>query len=258
MFFGDEVRALALAERSVELARQANAGSELAHALGLRAELLAMRGDLEGAAELWRAEIAPLVEQLADPRERAWLADCSSLLALWRGELDEALEWREQQLAVMEPIADARTLAAARRRLADVLVARGELDPAEALVRDKVMPVFGRLDDVRERALAWGTLADIRFEQGELDEARRIREQHQLPAFEQLGDARELAVIRAKLADIAWAQTHGDTALRLLEQARLGFGHVRDLESLARVDAHLASMRAVAFSTNRDDRADSC
>lgn len=99
------------------------------------------------------------------------------------------------------------------RKLAAILIERGELDDALAILRDAVLP---KLDDERERAIAWGKIADIEFARGEFDDARQIREREQLPVFERIGDVREQAVTWAKLADIARAGGQLDEAERIL------------------------------------------
>ena len=157
---GDLDRALACAERKERLERTEGEDWGLARALGLRADILYRRGELDEALRIRREEEPPVYERLRDVR------------------------WRAHAMG----------------RIADILYQTGELDEALRIRREEELPVYERLGDVFSRALTMGRIADILQARGELDEALRIRREEELPIYERLGDVRELPVGRAKLA----------------------------------------------------------
>ncbi len=83
--------------------------------------------------------------------------------------------------------------------IADVLLARGDLDEALRIRREEELPVYERLGDVRAKAVTMGQIADVLQARGDLDEALRIRREEQLPVYERLG-GRDLIIGRGKLA----------------------------------------------------------
>ncbi|MEI6343348.1 MAG: tetratricopeptide repeat protein, partial [Verrucomicrobiota bacterium] len=85
-------------------------------------------------------------------------------------------------------------------KIADILMARGELEEALRILTEDLLPVFERLGDVHQRAVTQGKIADILKARGELEEALRIRKEEELAVYERLGDVRSLIVGRTKLA----------------------------------------------------------
>jgi len=173
--------------------------------------LLAERVDL-----LLGGEELPVYEKLGDVRSRAvTLGQIADVLQA-RGELDEALRIRrEEVLPVIEKLGDVRSRAVTLGQIADVLQARGELDEALRIRREEELPVFEKLGDVRSRAITLGKIADILQARGELDEALRIRREEQLPVYEKLGDVRARAITLGKIADVLQARGELDEALRI-------------------------------------------
>ena len=80
-----------------------------------------------------------------------------------------------QALTAVSATDDRRRRAIVRGRIADTLVARGDVDEALRIRREEEIPVYERLGDVRLLAIARGKIADILLARGDLDEALRIR-----------------------------------------------------------------------------------
>ena len=97
-------------------------------------------------------------------------------------------------LPACEYLGEVKGKAVTMGKIADILQARGELDAALQIRQQEELPVYERLGDVRSKAVTMGKIADILQARGELDAALRIRQQEQLPVYERLGDVREKAV----------------------------------------------------------------
>ena len=102
---------------------------------------------------------------------------------------------REEELPVYERLGDARAAAVTKGKIADILQIRGDLDGALRIRREEELPVFERLGDARSAAVTKGQIADILQMRGDLDGALRIRREEELPVYERLGDARSLAAV---------------------------------------------------------------
>jgi hypothetical protein len=85
-------------------------------------------------------------------------------------------------------------------KIADILMARGQLDEALRICQQEQLPVYERLGDVRSRAVTQGKIADILMARGQLDEALHLLQTELVPVFERLGDVRGLIVGRTNLA----------------------------------------------------------
>ena len=107
---------------------------------------------------------------------------------------------REEELPVFERLGDVGLAAVTKGKIADILETRGDLDGALRIRREEQLPVYERLGDAREAAVTKGQIADILQMRGDLDGALRIRREEELPVYERLGDARSLLVGRANLA----------------------------------------------------------
>jgi len=194
----------------------------------LRASLLLEQGDLHQAiGELNEAMACfqaslQLYRQLNDAANIAELLDRTAGILQARGELDEALRIRQQEiLPICKRLGNERDTAATLGKIADILQARGELDEALRIQREEVLPACERLGDVRSKAVTMGKIADILQARGELDEALRIRQQEELPVYDRLGDVRSKAVTMGKIADILQARGELDEALRIRQQEQL-------------------------------------
>jgi predicted phosphodiesterase len=107
---------------------------------------------------------------------------------------------REEQMPVYEKLKDVRLRAVTQGKIADILTARGELDEALRIRREEEMPVYEKLKDVRSRAITQGKIAYILTVRGELGEALRIYREEEMPVYEKLKDVRSLLVARNNLA----------------------------------------------------------
>jgi len=231
---GDLERAADAAQvkRSLDLERGEEREATLA--MGLQADILQARGEIDEALRIRREEELPVYERLGDVRSRAVTMGKVADILEARGELDEALRIRrEEELPVYERLGDVRSRAVTMGQVADILEARGELNEALRIRREEELPVYERLGDVRSRAVTMGQVADILEARGELDEALRILKQEVLPAFERLGDVRSRAVTMGQVADILEARGELDEALRILREELPVYERLGDVRSRA-------------------------
>jgi len=194
----------------------------------LRASLLLEQGDLHRAiGELNEAMACfqaslQIYRQLNDEANIAGLLDRVAGILQARGELDEALRIRQQEiLPICRRLGNERDTAATIVKIADILAARGEFDEALRLFKEEALPVVEKLGAVADIATFQGRIADILQARGELDEALRIRQQEQLPVYDRLGDVRSKATTMSKIADILQARGELDEALRIRQQELL-------------------------------------
>ena len=149
---------------------------ERALAMGRIANILQVRGELDGALRILREEVMPVFERLGDVRGRAITIGRIADILQARGELDEALRIRrEEEMPVYERLGDVRSRAITIGKIADILQARGELDEALRIRREEELPVYERLGLVRERAMTIEQIANCLEAQGKLDEAGNFR-----------------------------------------------------------------------------------
>ena len=165
---------------------------DVALAVGLRADILQARGELDEALRIRREDALPVYERLGDVREKA----------------------------------------VTMGKIADILEARGELDEALRIRREDELPVYERLGDVRSKALTMGKIADILQARGELDEALRIRREDELPVLERLGGRNlvvglanlgVLLIQRGLPADLLEARGHLERAEAMAAAMRIPF-----------------------------------
>ena len=98
-------------------------------------------------------------------------------LLLVRGEVERADAVLQEALDASRQggRAEERSRGQLLRLQADVLASRGELDAAERIYVEELLPLHERLRDDRERALTKGKISDILEARGQLDEVLRIR-----------------------------------------------------------------------------------
>lgn len=229
-----------------------------AQALGAIADIHQMQGRLDEARRVREEHEIPVYEAIGDPRERAVAL---SKLAGIHGALrrfDEALRILGEVVPTFEQVGDSRNLAVVRGKVADILVERGRLADAQAILEGEVLPVYERagdprsvavallqlarirrqrgeasaamalllrafdsfaaLGDVHQGAVTLGEVAQIHRDRGDLDAALRIRSEIQLPAFDAIGARREAVKVRLHIADLHTQLGHHDEALRLLDE----------------------------------------
>ncbi|EAU68302.1 metallophosphoesterase [Stigmatella aurantiaca] len=172
----------------------------------------------QGPFPAWVDFCERVLQGSLSPRERSNVLWTISNVAMTSGALDRALVAAKEQSALDRDLQDPRGTALAEGIRADILQARGQQDEALRIRQQEVLPAFERLGDVRERAVTLGKVADILQARGQQDEALRIRQEEELPVYERLGDVRERAVTLFKIAIISHSQGQQDEALRVLEQ----------------------------------------
>ena len=215
----------------------------------LRASLLLEQGDLhEAIGELNEAMACfqaslQLYRQLNDEANIADLLDRVAGILQARGELDEALRIRQQEiLPICKRLGNERDTAVTMGKIADILQDRGEVDEALRIYQEQ-LPVRDRLGDVRGKAMTMGKIADILQARGELDEALRIRQQEELPVYERLGDVRSKAMTMNYIADILQARGELDEALQIYQKEVLPvFKQLGDVHQSAAVQGRIADI----------------
>ena len=168
-------------------------------------------------------------------------------LQAFLGHSEEAEQSYSKALTVVSATDDRRRRAIVQGRIADTLVARGELDAALRIRRDEQIPVYEHLGDVRSLAITRGKIANTLQLRGELDEALRIRMDEEIPVYEHLGDVRSLATARGQIADILQSRGELDEALRIRSEEQVPvYKRLGDVHALAvtkrKIDAILREL----------------
>ena len=231
---GDLDRALKAARQQRDLDRNRGADRDAALAVGIIADILQARGQLDEALKMRKEEQLPVFERLGDVRERAVTMGQIADILQARGQLDEALKIRkEEQLPVYERLGDVRERAVTMGQIADILQARGQLDEALKIRKEEELPVYERLGDVRERAVTMGRIADILGARGQLDEALKIRNEEELPVYERLGDVHARAAAMGRIATVLQARGDLDGSVRIRrEEEPTGYERLGDARFL--------------------------
>jgi len=142
-------------------------------------------------------------------------------ISLRSGALDRSLAAATEKRDLDQERGDERASALASGAITDILEARGDLDEALRIRQQELLPIFEKLGDVGTRAVTLGKIADILEARGDLDEALRIRQQEQIPVYEKIGDIRARAVALGRIADILEARGDLDEALRIKQQEEI-------------------------------------
>jgi tetratricopeptide (TPR) repeat protein len=251
LFAGELDDAQMHAKRARKLADRAGSEIDAALAHAIVAEIVGRRGDVEAAIATLETAVLPIVARFGDAAAQAEVLNKIANFREVRGELDEALELRKEQIAPLQQRAGATrgsagvqanvdrivnlhvrkgdldeaarvTLAApsqsAGPRLATIAEARGDLEMASE-IRERE---GGRAEhDLASQARVLdGRAAQLRSE-GELEEALRIRRDQVLPLYEQLGDTRAQTVVLGDIADLLTALGRTDEASKVLEEQML-------------------------------------
>lgn len=125
-------------------------------------------GQLAAAEQLLRDEVLPVLAQLGELRELAIAHSRLADILATRGEYGAARLLVERQVGIFERLADRPQLARAKRRIADVLLAAGDLVGSLSVREREELPIWETLADHREasvaRALVAGTRAAVATE----------------------------------------------------------------------------------------------
>lgn len=190
LFAGELDDAQEHAERARELARRAGNELDAALADGIIAEIVGRRGDVEAAIATLEDEVLPILVRLEDAAAQAEVLSKIANFREVRGELDEALELRKEQIAPLQQQVASRDAGGWGRaggqpwrrdagpaaqqanvaRMVDLHVRKGELDEA------------ARLTLSAPSSSAERHFAAIAEAQGNVEAASEIREREQGPA----------------------------------------------------------------------------
>jgi tetratricopeptide (TPR) repeat protein len=216
--------------------------------------------DAVPAVELWRVERAASVFAIHRGPNRLWMRFCERALnlltapretsdVLWTyanvaqsgGALDLALSLAERKvkLDANRGVDGERELALAWGKIADIRMARGDLDEALRIRLEEELPVYEKLGDVRSRAVTQGRIAQIHAARGDLQSAIKLLESEVIPVRMQLNDQAGLVFNRAQLAVWLYGRDPASTAraIDLFQQAlaaarRMRLGVASQIESI--------------------------
>jgi tetratricopeptide (TPR) repeat protein len=171
-------------------------------------------GDEHGPFLSW-IELHRRASQSDDASGRAQALQRMSYLAIRVGQLDEAWEYAQRALYILQELGDERGVAFSLGLEADVLFRRGNLHEALRIRKERQLPAYERLGDDYSRAITLGKIADILIQHGDHNEALRIFQGEVLPALERLGNDRQRAVTLGKITDILKSRGNLNEALRI-------------------------------------------
>lgn len=260
LFAGELDDARGHAQRARDLAGRAGSELDAALAQAILAEIVGRRGDVEAAISTLEIAVLPILVRLRDAAAQAEVLSKIANFREVRGELDEALELRKEQIApLQQQVATSRGLSnrgagpggaqqANVDRMVGLHVRKGELDEAARLTLAAPSPSAGpsfatiaeaqgnfeAASEIRERESEGGEPPDLVSQaralagraaklrsDGELEQALRVRREQELPIHEQLGDTRAQAVVLGEIADLLAALGRTDEAGRVLEEQML-------------------------------------
>jgi tetratricopeptide (TPR) repeat protein len=256
LFAGELDDAREHAERARELARRVGNELDAALAQAIIAEIVGRRGDVEAAISTLEIAVLPILVRLRDAAAQAEVLSKIANFREVRGELDEALELRKEQIAPLQQQAAAtrgagyRDVGSAQAnvdRIVGLHARKGDLDEAARLTLAapstsegsnfaaiaEAQGNFEAASEIRERAggaappdlvsqarALDGRAARLRSE-GELEQALHVRQEQELPIYEQLGDTRGQAVVLGEVADLLTALGRTEEASQVLEEQML-------------------------------------
>lgn len=178
----------------------------------------------------WTAERALGLGRLAELLER-------------KGAYREALRVRrEEQLPCLPEKDDSNQRAGCLIHIVDLHFALQELEEAEAVLKDEILPVLVASKDKRDEACGLSRLATLHMKRSEWDRALNIQQQL-LSLFKELGDRRSYGIVLGKLAEIhaAKGSPHEALKIRLTEQLPL-LKQLGDLRTLALAQGRTAEL----------------
>jgi transcriptional regulator with GAF, ATPase, and Fis domain len=245
---GDAAAAEALAAEAVDRAQRM--GDPAAEAfslatLGLVALMRASFTEAERRLSEARSRIAGIGVDV-DPEEVARLHHNAGVVALYRGDLDDAIATFERSLAVKRSLGDRAGMRSCLMNLGIALGKAGRYEGAYRALEEALL-LARSLGQVAGRGWCFSALADIEVKRGRAREADRW-----IAEAEALAAASLPAAIRADLvisrANVALIEGDGARALRALENLEeavsasdpLVFARAR----IAEASAHLATLPA--------------
>ncbi len=211
---GDNDRARALAEQSIEALRETDWASERAQAALLYGRMLRDSGDFEAA----RASLSSASDHFAAAGDEHGLATSGASRAyidLNRGDYSVAREGFSKALAVFEDLEDTFMVANLLIFIAQTWLFDGERDRGKQCVR-RARQIAGRAGHLPNEAAAWNTLGEIAREDGDWPEARRAYRKA-FEAFEAFG-SRSSLIARYNLALVEIGAGRFERARDLLDE----------------------------------------
>jgi tetratricopeptide (TPR) repeat protein len=165
------------------------------------AQVLYVRGDLDGAADLYQESLA-LQEQLGDVHGKATTLSNLALIYFARGDLDGALPLLQESLALREQLGDVRGKAKTLNNLAQIYTARDDLDGALALYQES-LSILEQLDDLQGKSAVLNDMARACSSSGDLERAFRFY-QESLDVLKRIDLENQAMRTRAILAQIGY------------------------------------------------------
>ena len=174
--------------------------------------------DFDGAETIFLNSIFPGIRLLDDPvtygRVLEKMVDAFAASGAWgyaRTILNTESERKNECVEFERPIRVAYS------RLTDRMIGIGELDLAEQLIKEQVLPFFHQRLDMRSIAVTQGKIAEIMVRRGDIASAEQTRRQ-QIPEFERIGDLVELCHTYYELARLCFIQSRIEDGLELLKE----------------------------------------
>jgi tetratricopeptide (TPR) repeat protein len=245
----DQSQAVAVIEEGVWLSREIGNLWALAEACRHRGEAAWNRKDLAGA-EVWLAESLVSARAAGSPFNIAWTQLCLGILAVSKGEAEQAVQLYEECLPVFQRLGHVTGVSYAVILYSNVLLRLGEFDRAAKLLDET-------LDSVR---LDWSPaeLRDLYDHQGQLayaqSDLRRASqlfvqvlrfELEEVQQFAIASDPMKLQHFLSEIAVVAAAQGHYVHATRLFSHAPERFHYYNSPNLVqAQTNTALAACRA--------------
>ena len=202
-----------------------------------------------GPYRLWMQFCERGLQQVTAPTEQSGLLWTYANLTQSAGDLDLSLALAERKVKVDVKRGEdgERGRALAWSKIADIRMARGDLDEALRIRLEEQLPVYERLSDVRERAVTLAKITQIHAARENYAAATQLLESEVIPLLSEIGDEQGLAVYRAQLAIWLLLQDTGTTARAtvLFHQALLASRRMR----LALTQQIEASMKHFSIPT---------
>jgi tetratricopeptide (TPR) repeat protein len=181
-------------------------------------ELVCSQLDTWGAW-LWEEQLCQETLALVPDRSRATAVFTHQLgmIALHRGDYDQALDWYRQALTIFEELGNRVNMAVSYHQLGIVAYWRGDYDQALDWYR-QALTIREELGDRRGIATSYHELGMVAFRQEDYDQALDWYRQA-LTIFEELGNRPEMALSYHQLGIVAYLRGDDDQALDWHRQA---------------------------------------
>jgi predicted ATPase/DNA-binding SARP family transcriptional activator len=226
------------------------------------------QGQLQEAQRWVGAALGHLAEY--PPWLRVGVLQAATSVAMWRGELGQALGFSEQALAILPEVGDSNFVCDVMMTSGILASQRGDLDYARAAMED-VVRLARELNNLLDLSRALINLGDIAIEQGRLDEGRARLEEAvdcsdpgSSPACVALINLSEIANLQGRYGDaasvgrtaLATAVDHGDQlrAVWAVFHIAWALAELGELERSGRlIGAATGFLQNAGFARSRSD-----